>query len=89
MLVFSTIKTSINSGTPIMGKPQIHHHPSKVLQAVLPRNASLILDLCAAPGSKSTQLAHDFAGHGGGQRTRSTQGWETESQLLENGTHEA
>jgi hypothetical protein len=27
--------------------------------------------------------------HGGGQRTRSTQGWETESQLLENGTHEA
>ena len=44
------------------GKTQIHHHPSKVLQAVLPRNASLILDLCAAPGSKSTQLAHDFAG---------------------------
>ena len=49
-------------GYPHNGKTQIHHHPSKVLQAVLPRNASLILDLCAAPGSKSTQLAHDFAG---------------------------
>eukprot|EP00434_Breviolum_minutum_P026241 symbB.v1.2.023196.t1/scaffold2107.1/size91221/5 len=35
--------------------------PAAVLHAVLPQKVSMILDLCAAPGSKSTQLAQDFS----------------------------